>query len=95
MVDANRLTLVETFATEPGEVFPEVHMLFAEPVEVEGTVIAYVVRDDEFGVSLAAEEQIYLSNTNFTLAIASAGGIGLALLMGLGLAAFWCIRFRS
>ncbi|MEM7033885.1 MAG: ATP-binding protein [Chloroflexota bacterium] len=86
VITADQVTLVGTFATEVGEAFPDVHMIFALPVEVDDEVVAYVVRDDEAGVSLAAEEQIYLRNTNLTLSIASVGGIGLALLMGLGLA---------
>ena len=65
---------------------PEVHMQYAEPVEVDGSVIAYVVRDDDQGVGLFAEETIYRQNTNQVLAIASIGGIGLAILMGIGLA---------
>ena len=49
-------------------------MNFASPIEIDGEIVAFVVRDDEMGVSLAAEKQIYLRNTNFTLTIASMGG---------------------
>ena len=86
VIDVNRQTLVETFASDVGEMLPEVYMGLAVPVEVDGAIVAYVVRDDETGVSLVAEEQIYLRNTDITLLIASAGGIGLAVLMGVWLA---------
>lgn len=86
VIDANRLTLAATFATDVGETLPEVYMRLALPVEVDGVIVAYVVEDDEVGVSLVAEEQLYLRNTDITLAVASVSGVALALLMGIWLA---------
>ena len=85
VLDANQQTLIQTFATAPGERFPDIHMSRAIPVRVDSEIVAYIVPDDERGIGLAAEEQIYLEQTNQVLLFASFMGVGLALLMGLGL----------
>lgn len=86
VADVNGRLFVGTELYAGGEIVPTDVLAEAIPVIVANETVAYIVPDDESGISLAAEEQIYLQRTNEVLIVAGGAAVAAALLMGLGLA---------
>ena len=86
ILDADRRVLIRYLDFRPGEVVPVALLADALPVEVDGATVGWIVPADRAGISLAGEESIYLQRTNQVVLVAGFVGVGVALVMGLGLA---------
>lgn len=86
ILDAEKHVLIRYLNFNPGELVPEALLGKAIAVVVDGETVGWVVPDDETGISLEAEERIYLQRTNKILLIAGAIGVIGAVLTGLGFA---------
>lgn len=86
IVSVDGVALIGFRTYSDGNQIPQAILADAVPVDVQGETVAYIVPDDESGISLAAEEQIYLERTNQVLSIAGLAAIGGALLGGLAFA---------
>lgn len=86
IVAADGEVLIRFRDFRPGERVPDAILVDALPIVVEQQMVGYIVPDDQTGISLAGEERVYLQRTNQVVLVAGAIGIGVALVMGLGLA---------
>ena len=86
VVSADGETLIRFENFRPGDSVPDAFLVDALPIVVEGQTVGWIVPDDQTGISLAGEEQVYLQRTNQVVLVAGAIGVGVALLTGLGLA---------
>ncbi len=86
IVAADGEVLIRFRNFRPGERVPDAFLVDALPVVADGQTVGYIVPDDQTGISLAGEERVYLQRTNQVVFIAGAISVGVALVMGLGLA---------
>lgn len=86
VITSERLVLVpfQQFTFE--DIVPEGYLSDAVAVQVNDETVAWIVPDDQTGISLAAEEQVYLSRTNQVLFVAGGISVAVALLTALGFA---------
>ncbi|MFK7802061.1 MAG: sensor histidine kinase [Anaerolineae bacterium] len=86
IVDADKRLLNKYLNFEAGDVIPEALMLNAIPVVVNSETVAWIVPDDATGISLQAEQQVFLENTIWVVLIASLIAVSVAIAVGFGLA---------
>ena len=86
IVSADLRLLNNYLNLDRGEILPEALLVNAMPVVLNGETVAWIVPDDATGISLQAEEQVFLESTNRVLLSASVAAVGASVLIGFGLA---------
>jgi len=86
IVDAERRLLNNYLGFSAGDILPLPLFVDPLPVVVDGATVAWVVPDDATGISLQAEERVFIERTNQVVLIASVVAVGASLLTGWGLA---------
>lgn len=86
VVSADGEVLIRFEEFRPGDSVPDAFLVDALPIVVDEQTVGWIVPDDGTGLSLAGEETVYLQRTNQVVLIAGLVGVGVALVMGLGLA---------
>lgn len=83
IVTVDRQVLVPFRTYLPSQTVPEALLANATPVEVNGETVGWVIPDESTGISLQAEETVYLQRTNQVLLSAGALAVIAAMLMGI------------
>ncbi len=86
VIDDQKRVLIRFLDFSDREIVPDAYLVNAVAVVVDGVTVAWVVPDDESGISLQSEELIYLRRTDQVLLIATTIAVCGALLIGYGFA---------
>ncbi len=86
IVDNEQRLLNRYLNFSPGEIVPEVFFRNEIAIVVEGETVAWILPDDDTGISLQAEQQIFLQNAQRGVLIAAVMAVCVAILVGIWLA---------
>lgn len=86
VIDADRRLQNVYLNLKRGDILSEAFLENALPIIVDEQIVGWILPDDDTGISLQAEEQIFLQSTNRVLLIASTIAIALAIVLGVALA---------
>ncbi len=86
LIDTNYIALMQTLEFTAGEQVPATRVVNPIAVEVDGEVVAWILRDPRFDFKLSPEEQLFLQRTNLAIGLAAGAGMLAAIVMGILLA---------
>ncbi len=86
VIDSERRLLNVYLNLKPGDIVSAAFLEDALPIIVDEATVGWILPDDDTGISLKAEERVFLQSTNQVLLIASAIAITVAIALGFGLA---------
>ena len=86
LIDANYIAVFPMKDYQIGEKVPTELVQNAEPINLDGVTIAYVIRDAQPEFELSPEEQRYVQRTNLAIGAAAGAGVLTAVILGVMLA---------